>query len=237
MSRPRGFTLIELLVLIGIILILIALLVPALEARRRSILRKENETRLRGVHQGCVQCAQSGKQALPGLSWAEEAERPIAGTVRFRLSLLLEFNILPPEFVISPFDPGKTPARMGADGKYLPTITTANFSYAMLDITPGTEREKEWSNYNANSASVAISDRSLAIVPPGDSLKTTSYHVKSTSTSSSAWKGQVVWNDNHVTFEQDGIIPTRYGSGPKLKTTANDDLFIEEDGDGLMCYD
>ena len=46
------------------------------------------------------------------------------------------------------------------------------------------------------------------------------------------WTGSVLWNDNHVGFEQTHLFETRYGSGSILVDTSsvgNDHLFEEDD--------
>ena len=144
---------------------------------------------------------------------------------------MLENHYFTPEFIISPLESAKSAVTKGADGSH--TLVTSNFSYAMLDISKGARaRVHEWAA-TANSEGAVISDRSKAIVPAGDSLDTTSLHVNTTAHSSEAWQGGVAWNDNHVTFEEDGFMKTRYGTLP----TDRDDIFVDAGGDGLMGYD
>ena len=49
---------------------------------------------------------------------------------------------------------------------------------------------------------------------------------------SGEWKGQVLWNDNHVMFEQTPYFVTRYGNGELNGTysgEAADDIFALND--------
>ena len=225
MCPRRAFTLTELLVLILLFGLLLILLIPAFVRARQGSRIDANNTRLRGIHLGFVQTAQASQQTFAGLGgdigYLGDIDSRLAST---RMWLLLKNNLLTPEWIISPLDTGKIEASIA--------LTTANFSYALLDISPDApNRVNEWAA-TANRHGAVVSDRSKAIVPPGDSLTTTSLHVTTTTIDSRDWRGGVAWNDNHVTFEFDGIMPTRYGT----LNTVEDDIFVDIKGDGLMCY-
>ena len=53
---------------LSILALLIAILLPALGAARRTARRMQNSTQLRGIHQGLVTFANSNKDQFPGLS-------------------------------------------------------------------------------------------------------------------------------------------------------------------------
>ncbi len=220
MTKKKAFTLIELLVVISIIALLIGILLPALGAARRNAQRMENNTRLRGIHQGCVQYAQGNDQKFPGLG-GDLVNEPNPRKTSGRFLIMLDANYFTPDFIISPLEQLTESST---------TITTDNFSYTFLEIG-GTAnmRMNEWSA-TANSEGAVISDRSKLL---DANLATTSIHVTSETTASADWRGGVAWNDNHITFETTGVLErTRYHT----LTTTNDDIFVDVSGEGLMKW-
>ena len=202
---------------------LVGILLPSLGAARQNAQRMENNTRLRGIHQGCVQYAQGNQQKFPGL--AGDLEDPAITNPRWtstRFSILWHNNYFTADFIISPLE-----QLVEANT----VVTTDNFSYSMLEIAQGqSSRINEW-GATANSEGAVISDRSNAIDP---ALSTTSIHVTTSSASSNNWRGGVAWNDNHVTFETSGVLErTRYHTMP----TTDDDLFVDTGGDGYMNWE
>src|SRR5205823_5904683 len=65
MRRSKGFTLVELLVVIGIIVLLISILLPALQGAWESARAIRCEANLRNIYQGMAAYAVENKGSLP----------------------------------------------------------------------------------------------------------------------------------------------------------------------------
>jgi prepilin-type N-terminal cleavage/methylation domain-containing protein len=244
MSRRnvKGFTLIELLVVISIIALLIGILLPALGAARRTARRMQNSTQLRGIHQGLVTFANSNKEKFPGLSSKGDILLDSAddtggsghgGTVEGRYWIMLTGDFFTPEYAISPSETSSvteyeesTTATPNAVLFDTGTSGTRHYSYALLAITnanptaasPGPTfggRASEWTQ-SLNTQAVVVSDRNT-----GTSAQVA--NLRSIHTSEAGdWKGSVLWNDNHVAFEQTAVLETRYGNGELNVNSAGD---------------
>lgn len=247
----RAFTLIELLVVISIIALLIAILLPALGAARRTARRMQNSTQLRGIHQGLVTFSNSNKDNFPGLDSKglvlqnndDNTGSSSAGhSPEGRFWILQKGDYFTPEYMISPsetgrveeYDPGTDPTPdavvydTGANG-------LKNYSYAMLSIratTPdGTNapdvgaRAAEW-GASLNSQAIVLSDRNTGS-DAGNGIR--SIHTDD----DGEWTGSVLWNDNHVGFEQEEVFETKFGNGSlnvDNNSDGNDNLFTDNDG-------
>ena len=233
--RPTGFTLIELLVAIGIIAALMAVLLPALAAARTAARRTQSASQVRTIHQAMVLHAQGNNQWYPGFdgrrfveagsTWIQSADRP-GSTVEGRYAILIDADHLPTTQLISPADADK--------GAWIPNgpqfLGPSSYSYALLQINDddGLEpagskpRRAEW-HATANADAPIMSDRLIAD-NPDDAATWHSIHARW----GRGWRGHVVWNDNHVSFEaQPTLARTRF------ETVANaaDSLFHADPAD------
>ncbi|XAL99518.1 hypothetical protein OT109_18310 [Phycisphaeraceae bacterium D3-23] len=216
-----------------VILLLIAILLPALGAARRTARRMQNSTQLRGMHQGMVTYANSNKNHFAGLdpmgniipNGIDTGNSGDGDTVEARYWIMLNSRAFTPAYTISPSEVG--PITEWSSG----AVQSTNYSYAMLSIdgTPGAtpwpadplipHRSREWSQ-SLNTQAIVLSDRNI-----GTNATT---GVQSIHTSKPGeWKGSMLWNDNHVAFESTPVVMTRYGNGP----TNNQDNLFEAAGD------
>ena len=243
-SRKSGFTLIELLVVISIIALLIAILLPALGAARRTARRMQNSTQLRGIHQGLVTFANSNKNNFAGLNSKGDG---LAGTaantgssgggheVEARYFILFKGDFFTPEYAISPSETANVEEYDEDDNiTVLFTAATKNYSYAFLQfdsaasatadggVTAATAaRAAEWSQ-TLNSQAIVVSDRNVGA---NAVAALQSVHTES---GDQEWTGSVLWNDNHVGFEQEEVFETKYANGALNQTAAgvaDDNLF------------
>jgi len=236
----RAFTLIELLVVISMIGLLIALLLPALGAARKSARQLQSTTHLRGLHQGMVIFAYDNKGYFPGLdssgkrfiNAANNYSDQSGAMVQGRFAIMLEANLVTPDYLNDPAAPETKSAYDIGSGD---TFTTAHYSYAMLNIAgdqndpdyPGLPRVnpdkgkytiQEWRD-TMNSQAIILGDRLLK-VRDNDFTNPDAYlGTWSNNYGESQWG--VVWNDNHAVFENTPFFQTRYGP---IKNT-RDDLF------------
>ncbi|MFK7789127.1 MAG: type II secretion system protein [Phycisphaeraceae bacterium] len=238
----KGFTLIELLVVISIIALLIAILLPALGAARRTARRMQNSTQLRGIHQGLVTFANSNKSNFAGLTSkgtilvnnaANTGGSGDGSVIQSRYWILMTGDYFTPEYAISPSETdAATPwIDTAAVNDVVFDATTKNYSYSLLHfqnqgaatntITANTAaRGAEWSQ-TLNSQAVVVSDRNIGTSSAATALQ--SVHTDE----AGQWAGSVLWNDNHVSFENENRFTTKYANG-SLNTDGN------EPDDGLF---
>lgn len=237
----------------SVVALLIAILLPALGAARRTARTMQNSTQVRGIHMGLVTYANSNKNNFPGLAsngdiLADGAQTGNSGDgsmPQARYWLLLDGDFFTPEYAISPSETDFNITEYFGSGP----VTADNYSYAMLgyektgavktDSFSGEQtysvemstagRVAEWKQ-TLNSQAIVMSDRNLG---SDGTTAVDSIH----SGSPGFWEGSVLWNDNHVSFETTQFFQTKYGSG---NYNNNDNLF-EEDGtggyDALLVHD
>lgn len=233
MKTRRGFTLIELLVVISIIALLIGLLLPALNAARQAARRTENASRLRGIHQNFIVFANGNNSYYPGIKAngrvilpAERANYDLltnapARSARLRFELLLVNNYFSADYIISPGET-LTSWKPGEE------VTAEMYSYALsaFNNNDATGELGNWTRNNewretANSEAVVITDRNVS----GDSSATGDKAQAQSiwTTTPGDWRGNVAWNDNHVTFETSPVMArTRCNGG---QTVVRDNIF------------
>ncbi len=218
MRRNEGVTAVEVFLLLAILVLAIALLLPALGNARRTARKFQNSTPVRGIHSGLVLYAQSNNGYYPGIHKDGVTIDPSAGlTVEGRIQKLIDENYFTAEYARSPSE-----------------AQTGTTSYALLQVNvnadvpdnqalPQTGRNREWRD-TANTQAVVVADR--AIDNGGSFAHIKSIHVKP-SPGTTDWRGSVGWNDNHVTFESTHTLATKYGDVDHDQ----DHLFINQTGD------
>lgn len=229
MRKQSAFTLIELLVVISIIALLIAILLPALGAARKSAQQMQNSVNLRSLHQAEVVYATENKAWYTGIDSAGrvklDSEFGPAGSywpgnhgvwLVPRFQELVNKDILAYDHLVSPADID----REGWDG--LGRIAHGNISYAALDLQPvanlggslqsssGNRALPSWKSSNGDTQTPIFSDRNTQTVftEEGSSLW-----------DEDQWVGGIAWNDGHTTFE----------NSPVIETTALNSVTIQED--------
>lgn len=216
----------------SIVVLLIAILLPALGAARSTARQMQNSTQLRGIHQGLVNFSMgSNKDRFPGLASNGEilpdgidtGNSGEGNTPEARFWVLLDGQFFTPDYAISPLETEPiTPYVSGP-------VSADNYSYAMLSVTPeAAGRSSEWSS-TLNSKAVVLSDRNTGT--------DANANVASLTDGPGGWEGGVLWNDNRVSQEASQVqIDTSYGSGAM---NGQDNLFVDETSgfDALMVYD
>ena len=193
------------------IAMLMSLVLPAFSSARTMAAQMQGNVQIRGIHQGCVFHSQANGGYYPGL---DNTGQVTDATVEGRFLVLLQNGYLSGEYIISPSETKTAWVSGGLD--------TSMYSYSMLQIADAAGRQAEWTETN-NPDAVVLADR--AIVRPDG--------IGSIHTEDARWRGNVGWNDNHVSFEPDHLVATDYDG----QITANDNLFEPAGGtDAYLIY-
>jgi prepilin-type N-terminal cleavage/methylation domain-containing protein len=235
----RGFTLIELLVVIGIIALLLAILLPALGAARDAARKGRAATQLRGIHSALVISAAENGGWYPDFT-PQGLPSPTEWSSYDVYEILIRNNYMGPDIAVSPGDAVSTPWDVASGAGF----SFENTSFAMLAPVDATNamaasRHREWSASD-NSEAVVLSDR--AISNGGDpELTDVGNGIRSIWTGPDEgeedWRGNVVFNDNHVVFKSDHRLEgTVYGE----VRNAEDNLFTadaDENANAFLVYE
>lgn len=213
--RTHGFTLLELAIAVIIVVIAVILLLPVLGGSRQGPQMKSN-MHVRAIQQSLVIFSQGNGQWYPGF---DKHGTILDATVEGRYQIILNAAYFGGEYMISPRE-NKVTWTTGP-------VTSANYSFAMLDIDAGGGRAAEW-RQTLNQHAVVLSDRNIGSDAHGN---VDSLHQQKPG----SWQGSVGWNDNHVRFESSHeLANTQYGAA-----TPNplDNLFEDAGGDdAYMIY-
>ncbi len=206
--RTKGFTLIELLVVISIIALLISIMLPALAAVRRMVLRLESNNNIRSIVQVLAADASQDARALT-------SERITGdGSVRDRFTRLASrcSDPMPPATFTNPVSTDRDydgdianlrphgSEQLGAD----------NVSYALIH-----HESIVWTSWSSRSSEPVIADERL----DGDGG---SYWNRD------RWEGGVGWQDGRVKWENEPRMSVHYRNDQRRE---DHDLW-EQAGDG-----
>ncbi len=208
--RIRGFTLVDSLVVLVVVMIGIALSMVMMKHQRRGHRHPHQSSQLRGIHSALVLFSQGNNTYYPGFNTLGRPDGDVFVEGRFKA--LLDDNYFTGEYIISPSETKTALTQMGV----MPT--TANYSYAMLNLADeSSPRMAEWRD-TSNSEAAVVSDRAIT---NGKDGAIRSVHTKPRK-DKTQWRGEVAFNDNHVTFEAThDRLDTQYGD----QSFENDNLF------------
>ena len=206
-----------------------------LASARRSARSWENGTQLRGIHQGEIFFAQSNNGWYTGFDrngkldtghvfngdpqstdW-NGYDQSTPRSPAWRLRRLLENAYFAGDYCITPND--KFPRWQSGE-----PMDPSKFSYGMLRIEGEADSPRKREHRQTNSAlAPLISDRAIS-----NGSGYMSIHVSPPPLDAVKWVGGICWGDNHVSFEHDAFVHTRYGK----VVNRDDNLFTESNPSG-----
>lgn len=270
-KQAGGFSMLDLLVLISVLGFTLAMVLPVVRQARVSARQMQNDSQLRALHRGIVVYSQGNRGYFPGLGRdglphggganspgdsenkaARFTNSSISVSVSRRYAIMLDAEVISPEYLVSPGDPRMVAVQPDAPGKSERpgSVDIGVYSYAMLCITmphprgypwgspqadgvkfpPGPLGE-EWKD-SANPLAIIASDRAIADdgnsarIPDRDPGTFSAYHSIWTEAGSESWAGSALRKDGSVDFRTNADdFTTKYGNG---KVNRNDNLFQDE---------
>jgi len=220
-----------------LILLILAILLPALGAARRSARGMKNTTQIRGIVQGLFNYATTNNERMPGLDSrgfiipdgiGSTGDSGHGATIEARYWLMLDNNNFSGEYIISPSE-SKSVWTTG-------TVTSDNYSFALLNLHSKKDIQEDkknqpdqagragtWKAY-ASSQTVLIADRARS----QSSLISDNYggiYSLHTDEDDAEWAGGIGFGDGSFQFKKESTADTRYSDDPLIK---NDRLFAKE---------
>ena len=246
----KGFTLIELLVVMGIIALLLAILLPALNKARATTRRVKDQTQIQQVHKGFLVLSldNNGAFPTPGLKarfggipgrGAEDQTRNDHGAL---YSLCVMENAFDPQILVSPSEISPNVLSMANynyqaknvaqdiwwDSNLKADLTALSHVSYGTHLLGGTRKAREWKD-TKNSRYAVLGNRGVQ----DGSLTDAIYNASRTlgiHGNDKSWEGGIVWNDNHVTYEE-GFTPVSHQPARVNNVNAPDNIFNKDEGD------
>lgn len=234
--RSGSFNIVQLAIALLVVVVVFVLAWVLLSGPRQESKRFAASNHLRGIHHGLVTMANANKGYFAGLDkqgqFIESKAGQLEGSgdgarwggqrgidIESRFAMLIEGEFFTADYAISPseIDPAIQPWDRTSP------LTSRHYSYAMLQVPEEGGRHEEWSQTLSGQA-IVLSDRNL-----GSADKPRSIH-----SGDGPWRGSVLWNDNHVAFENEHVYETQYGGAAPTK----DDHLFESPGndDALLIH-